>query len=269
MAESSSSFAPILSDTLVTVSFVRNRNALLMRGDLGTLFVDYMLHVSDNRLNYSEEAGRLLKEGLAAFVLHCASRPRMEHIAWTVNLQKPLLNLFLAGDNEDCLVTGRVFTEEVRRGSENLFYSDIVPRRGEPTRRSIVKFEGAAMFAAAEAYYEGSEQRLARYFELGGDDFALLISHPDCDLEWLRRATADTVRNLHEQETVTLIERRKYHWECGCTQEKIMRVVAQACHGDAQTMFEGEETLRAQCPRCGAVYTITREAMEAFLAESK
>src|SRR5262249_33402969 len=145
-----------------------------------------------------EEAGRLLKEGLAAFVLHCASRPRMEHIAWTVNLQKPLLNLFLAGDNEDCLVTGRVFTEEVRRGADNLFYSDIVPRRGEATRRSIVKFDGSAMFAAAEAYYEGSEQRLARYFELGGDDFALLISHPDCDLDWLRGATMDTVRNLHE-----------------------------------------------------------------------
>ncbi|HEY4300088.1 MAG TPA: Hsp33 family molecular chaperone HslO [Candidatus Didemnitutus sp.] len=269
MAESSSSFAPNLSDTMVTVSFVRNRNALLMRGDLGTLFVDYMLHVADNRLNYSEEAGRILKEGLAAFVLHCASRPRMEHIAWTLNLQKPLLNLFLAGDNEDGLVTGRVFTEEVRRGDDNLFYSDIVARRGEPARRSIVKFEGAAMFAAAEAYYAGSEQRLARYFELGGDDFALLISHPDCDLEWLRRATAATVHELQEQETVTLIERRKYHWECGCTQEKIMRVVAQACNGDARAMFADEETLRAQCPRCGAVHTITREAMEAFLAESK
>src|ERR1700690_488626 len=120
MAESTSSFAPNLSDTIITVSFVRKRNALLMRGDLGTLFIDFMLHVADHRLNYSEEAGRLLKEGLAAFVLHCASRPRHEHIAWTLNMQEPLLNLFLAGDNDDCLLTGRVFTEEVRRGAQNL-----------------------------------------------------------------------------------------------------------------------------------------------------
>jgi molecular chaperone Hsp33 len=269
MAESTSSFAPNLSDTVITVSFVRKRNVLVMRGDLGTLFIDYMLHVADHRLNYDEAAGRLLKEGLAAFVLHCASRPRLEHIAWTLNMQKPLLNIFLAGDNEDCLVTGRVFTEEVRRGEQNLFYSDIVPRRGEPARRSIVRFNGAQLFAAAETYYEGSEQRTARYFELGGDEYALLVSHPDCDLDWLRHANATTVRSLAEEETVALIERRQYHWECGCTQEKIMRVVAQAYHGDTAAMFAEEETMRAQCPRCGAVHTITREAMEAFLTESK
>lgn len=269
MPESTSSFAPNLSDTVISVSFVRKRNALLMRGDLGTLFIDFMLHVADHRLNYSEQAGRLLKEGLAAFVLHCASRPRYEHVAWTLNMQEPLLNLFLAGDNEDCLVTGRVFTEEVRRGSQNLFYSDIVPRRGEPTRRSIVRFEGSSLFAAAETYYAGSEQRTARFFELGGDDYALLLSHPDCDLDWLRHASPTTVRSLPEEETLAAIERRQYHWECGCTQEKIMRVVAQAYHGDTRAMFSGEETIRAQCPRCAAVHTITREAMEAFLAESK
>jgi molecular chaperone Hsp33 len=268
MSESTSSFAPNLSDTVVAVSFIRKRNALLMRGDFGTLFVDSMLHVADHRLNYGEQAGRLLKEGLASFVLYCASRPRPEHVAWTINLQEPLLNIFLAGDNEDGLVTGRVFTEEVKRGAQNLFYSDIVPRRGESARRSIVRFEGSALFAAAEAYFASSEQRLARYFELGGDDYALLVSHPDCDVDWLRHASATTVRSLPEDETLTLIERRQYHWECGCTQEKIMRVVAQAYHGDTQAMFAGEETMRAQCPRCGAVHTITREAMEAFLAQS-
>jgi len=183
-------------------------------------------------------------------------------------MQEPLLNIFLAGDNEDCLVTGRVFTEEVRRGAQNLFYSDIVPRRGEAPRRSIVRFDGTGLFGAAETYYSGSEQRVARYFELGGDEFALLVSHPDCDLDWLKHASATTIRGLAEEETVTLIERRQYHWECGCTQEKIMRVVAQAYHGDTQAMFSGEETIRAQCPRCGAVHTITREAMEAFLAQS-
>ena len=37
----------------------------------------------------------------------------------------------------------------------------------------------------------------------------------------------------------------------------------------ADTLFEGEETIRIHCPRCGARYTITREAMEARLAADK
>jgi molecular chaperone Hsp33 len=268
MAESTSSFAPQLSSTVITVNFVRQRNALLVHGDLGTLFVDFMLHVADHGLNYGEGEGGMLKEGLAVFVLHCASRPLQEHIAWTLNFQRPRLNIFLAGDNEDCTVTGRVFTEDVRQGERNLFYSDIVARRGLQPRRSIVHFDGADLFTAAEAYYAGSEQRVARFFELSGDEHALLLSHPDCDLAWLRSVDEATVRALAETETLALIEQRRYRWFCGCTQEKIMRVVAQAYYGDAAAMFGQDETIRAQCPRCGARHVITREAMEAWLTQS-
>lgn len=267
MAESTSSLSPQLSSTVITVQFVRRRNVLLVRGDLGTLFVDFMLHVADHGLGYGEGEGSMLKEGLAAFVLHCASRPLQEHIAWTLNFQRPRLNMFFAGDNEDCTVTGRLFTEDVRHGEHNLFYSDIVARRGLQPRRSIVHFDGADLFAAAETYYAGSEQRVARFFELGGDEYALLVSHPDCDVTWLRAVDTAAVRGLAETETLALIEQRRYRWACGCTQEKIMRVVAQAYYGDAVAMFGGEETIRAQCPRCGARHIITREAMEAWLTQ--
>jgi len=268
MDQSTSSFAPHLSSTVLSVTFVRRRNALLVRGDLGPLFIDFMLHAADNRLDYSSQAGRMMKEGLAAFALHCASRPRGEHLAWTLNFQEPLINLFFTGDNEDCLVAGRVFAEDVRRGQNNLLYIDIVARRGQPPRRSVVTFDGAGLFGAAEAYYARSEQRHARYFDLGGDEFALLVSHPDCDLGWLHTVEAAAVRSLPDTETLSLIERRQYRWQCGCTQEKLMRVIAQAYQGDARAMFAGEETIRAQCPRCAAVHAITREAMEAHLAQT-
>jgi molecular chaperone Hsp33 len=270
MAESSSSssMAPQLSETIISVSFVRHRNVLLVKGDLSPLFVDYLLHVQDHGLNYGELPGFMLKEGLAAFVLHCASRPRNEHIAWTLNFQQPLMNLFLAGDNEDCTVVGRLFTEGVKWNERNLFYSDIVTRRGEQPRRSIVHFGGTSLFTASETYYAASEQRTARYFDLGNDEYALLVSHPDCDLAWLQGLGISAVRALDENETLTLIEQRRYHWSCGCNQEKIMRVIAQAYNGDPDAIFGGEETIRAQCPRCAAIHTITREAMEAYRAKS-
>jgi molecular chaperone Hsp33 len=269
MDTSTSSFAPHLSSTIVSVNFVRNRNALLVRADLGALFVDFMLHAADNRLDYSEQAGRMMKEGLAAFALHCASRPRGEHLAWTLNFQEPLLNLFFTGDNEDCLIAGRVFSDDVRRGQQNLLYSDIVARRGQQPRRSVVHFDGTSLFGAAEAYYARSEQRSARYFELGGDEFALLLSHPDCDLVWLHTVDAAGIRAMSDKETLSLIERREYRWQCGCTQTKLMRVISQTYKGDMRAMFAGEQTIRAQCPRCAAVHVITQEAMAAYLAEAK
>src|ERR1043165_6452230 len=115
---------------IVSVDFVRGRNALLAHGDLGPLFTDYYLHLADNHLKYTPEQDAIFKKALAAFTLHCASRPLNEHLAWTLSFQDPRLNLFLAGDNEDCTVAGRLFTENVRPAEHNTFYSDIVARRG-------------------------------------------------------------------------------------------------------------------------------------------
>src|SRR5581483_249570 len=50
---------------------------------------------------------------------HCASRPWNELIAWTINFQQPLVNLFLTGDNQTGAVTGRVFDENVKEAPEH------------------------------------------------------------------------------------------------------------------------------------------------------
>ncbi|MBI2497675.1 MAG: disulfide bond chaperone [Opitutae bacterium] len=205
---------------------------------------------------------------MAAFTLHCASRPLNEHLAWTMNFQAPRLNLFLAGDNEDCTVTGRLFTENVREAGENTFFSDIVPRRGVEPRRSVVNFRGADVWAAVEGYYARSEQCPARLFVLGGDDHALLMAHPDCDLAWFNTVDAGAVRNLEQTETLAPIQRRHYGWNCGCNQQKILTAIAPAFRADPEGLFGDGETIRVECPRCAAAHTLTREAMEACLARS-
>jgi len=268
VSESTSSFAPHLAASPVSVSFVRGRNAVLVRGDLGTLFVDYFLHLQDHVQPRDAAREKLLAEALALFTLHCAARPRYEHTAWTINLQQPRVNLFLVGDNEDTTVVGRYFTGNVREDARNMFYCDTVPQRGAEARRSAVQFDGADIVRAVETFYRDSEQRPARYFELGQDEHALLVAHPDCDRPWLEGITGEGVLNLAQAETLTLIERRAYRWACGCTQEKILGVIAPAYRSDSAGLFGQDELIRVQCPRCAATHTLTREAMEAYIAQT-
>lgn len=253
--------------SVVTVEFVRHRNALLVRAELGELFTDLYLHLADQGLRHPEALDRFFKDALAAFTLFCASRPRPEHLAWTLGLQAPRANVFLAGDNEDDTVAGRIFTENVREAERNVFYCDVVPRRGAETRRSVVTFDGTDALQAAQTFHADSEQRPARYFHLGGDEYALLVAHPDCDLAWYRSIGQPEIRTLASRETLALIERRDYRWECGCNQRRIMRALAPAARQDMGDLFGEAESIRVQCPRCAAVHVVTREAMEAFLAD--
>jgi molecular chaperone Hsp33 len=252
----------------VRTYFVRNRNALLARADFGDLFVDYYLHLSANQIQVAPAHDAMFKRALAAFTLHCASRPWNELTAWTINFQSPLVNLFLTGDNDTGAVTGRVFDENVKEGPKNLFFADVV-RGQQPKRRSAVEFEGSDPIAAVEKFYAQSEQRAARYFQLGEEDWVMLSEHPDCDLEWFRGLTVEQVRALDKTETLALLERRIQRWHCGCNQQRMMEVLAPTMRHDPEGLFGGDPKIEIRCPRCGARHAITREALEAFVARAK
>ena len=251
----------------VRTYFVRNRNVLFARAEFSDLYVDSYLHLADQGLKLAPEHDVMFKRALAAFTLHCASRPWKEFTAWTINFQAPLVNLFLTGDNETGAVTGRVFDENVKELPENLFYADVVSGN-QPKRRSTVGFTGADPLAAAEKFYAQSEQRMARYFQLGEEDFALVAEHPDCDLNWLRALTAEQVRTLATTETLSLLERRVYRWHCGCNEGRMLEVLASPMRQDPDGLFGGEPKIEIRCPRCGARYIITREALDTFVAET-
>ncbi len=256
---------PAESGLEVRTQFVRNRNALVARADFGELFVDYYLHLSTHGIKVQPEHDAMFKRALAAFTLHCASRPWDEITAWTINFQKPLVNLFLTGDNGTGAVAGRIFDENVKELPENIFYADVVRGRGEK-RRSAVTFTGADPLAAAEKFYTQSEQRGARFFQLGEEEFALVSEHPDCDLEWFRALTPETVLTLEKTETLSLLERRIQRWHCGCNQTRMMEVLAPAMRQDPAALFGDEPKMEIRCPRCRARHLVTREALEAFVA---
>lgn len=250
-------------DTEVRTYFVRGRNALVARAEFSKIYVDYYLHVADCGLQATPEEAEFAKSALAAITLHGASRPRNERAAWTVNFQSPLLNVFAACDNSSETVVANVFSEGVRVGETNLFYADTIRGDAAP-RRSVVDFEGTDFFAAAERYYSHSEQRLTRFFPYGDDEFVLVGAQPDCDLGWLAGLDADAVRDLDKIEELALLEQRQYHFECGCTQARMMRAILPSFRQNADALFEGDEVIRMSCPRCGARHAITREALEAM-----
>lgn len=250
----------------VRTYFVRDRNALLARAEFSELYVDYYLHQGQYGYQHTPEHDGMLKEALAAVTLHCASRPWKEAVAWTVHFQDPLLNLFVTGDNRRSAVVGQLFTEDVKDKGHNLFLSDVaIP--GESTRRSVVEFTGSEPFKAVETLYAQSEQRPARYFRFGPEDFVMISAQPGCDTAWLDALDDESVRTLDERETLSLLEERRYHWECGCTQKRMFEVLAPIMRADPEGLFGEENLIRMSCPRCGAKHTVTREALEAFVLE--
>ena len=93
----------------------------------------------------------------------------------------------------------------------------------------------------------------------------MVSAQPQCDLKWLEELDEAAIRVLDQTEQLSLLEVRHYHWECGCTQERMLGVLAPIMRSDPEGLFDGEESLRMSCPRCGARYLITREALEAFV----
>ncbi len=259
---------PPADGIIVTSEFVRHRNVLLTRARLTDLYLEYYLHVADSGLQIAPEHDRPFKDLLAVTVLYAGSRPRNEYLAWTMNLQEPLLNLFTTADNQADTVAGRIFTENVKRGANNLLYLETVRGR-DPKRRSVIDFTGPEVFAAAETFLTKSEQRPGRFFSLGDEEFVLLSAHPDCDLAWLQGidATGARVRDALAPETIVPLERRRYAWQCGCNEQRMFEVLAPTMRQDADALFQGDDAIRIECPRCAKPYRITREALEAYVAK--
>ncbi|MDB6071895.1 MAG: disulfide bond chaperone [Verrucomicrobiales bacterium] len=246
--------------------FVRHRNALLVRGDFSGLFTDYYLHLMDIGAKHPPELDRMLKEALVGIVMHCASRPWSERHAWTVNYQHPLANFFVTADNNNSCVTGRVFTEDVRVAPRSVFYAQAQKHLGEP-RMSAIEIDDVDFFKAVEQFYKQSEQRVARFFEYAPDDYVFVTAQPQCDVAWLESLTEDDIRKLDKTEEISLLEDRSYHWECGCTMERIYQVLTPHAKLGAESIFADDEFLKVTCPRCGKLYRAHREQFEAWLAD--
>ena len=94
----------------------------------------------------------------------------------------------------------------------------------------------------------------------------MVSAQPDCDMAWFGSLDDAAIRTMDQSETLSLLEKRFYRWECGCNELRMMNVLRSPMLQDADALFGDEPIIRMSCPRCGARYMITREAMEAHIA---
>lgn len=242
----------------VACRFVRGRNALLCTADFGPMFMDVYLHLGQTGVVLGGGADEKLKGLLAALTLHAASRPRAETCAWTLHLEADNVNLFGVAENPTGHVTGQVFTTNVRSTGGNVLHAEVAGQ-GRERRRSTVDVGSPDIFRAAAEYYARSEQRPARYFELGGDRFALLAAQPDCDTFWLEAAGPDDIRALAADSSRQPMETRNYRFLCGCGPRRLAAALEPALRGDLDGIFAGDSHITVTCPRCGTRHELARE----------
>ncbi len=248
--------------------FVRERNALLVRGQFPLMYTDYYLHLMQHGIKYEEQHDTLLKNTFSALTLHLASRPWGETTAWTLNFQAPLINVFAAGSNRTGGITGRVFTEDVKKSERQTLHSQTTDDGGS-LRNSVIEIKGLDIFHAVEDYYLQSEQRPAKLYDLGDEDFVMISAQPECDLDWFESLDSDKVRDIDTAETLSLLEKREYKFDCGCSEERFFPMFATLPEEDRDHVFADVGMAVVTCPRCGAKIPVSRENFEKFMADEK
>lgn len=249
--------------TRIESIFVRHRNALMIRANFTGLFTDYYIHLMDHKIRHHPELDLMLKEHLAMLSLYLTTRPWAETTGWTVNLRAPRVNLFAAGGCTQEAIVGRLFTEDVREPDRHYFYSQTTsPYQKEP-RLSTMEMESRQPLEWFEAFYHQSEQRPGRAFHMGDDDYTVVVAQPDCDLDWLASLDVDAVRQIEQTEECKLLEVRRLRFFCGCDLNKILPLLS-SWKNRLDVLFGEDETIKVQCPRCAAVYPVTREMVRDF-----
>jgi len=247
--------------TTIESVFVRHRNALLLRGQFTPLYTDYYLHLMQHGIRHAPELDQMLKDAMTVLVLHLVARPWAETIAWTANLRAPRINLFVTGGSVQEAIAGRIFTEDIREPDRNFLYSQTTSNTLTEPRTSTLEITGKDAFAWISQFYEQSEQRPARAFRLDDENFALIAAQPDCDTAWFDSLDEVAVAKIDATEETTLLETRRFRFECGCTLEKILPVLG-GWKDRLDELFGDTDSVNVQCPRCAAKYIVTREMIQ-------
>lgn len=246
------------SGAVIEALFVREHNALLCAGDFGPIFMDFYLHLGQNGVVLSGGTDEQLKLLLVAVTLHAATRPHAETWAWTLHLEREQLNLFALTENPTGHVVGQLFDENVKSTGADVLHLEMATAGGL-RRRSVVDLSGGeGILGVAEAYYRQSEQRPARFFDLGNDAFCIVSAQPDGDLDWLMNVTSEEVDHRWKNAAQDPLETRSYVFCCGCSPARIAEAISPALRGDLDGVFQSEHVIRVSCPRCGAKHEIDR-----------
>lgn len=234
---------------------------MFARGQFEGIYDGYLDHARDLGRLPEDAALQLMRKTLAAATLQLSLLPPDQFCSWTFNFDELRLNLFVAGDNNEFQITGRVHQENVKTvGVSRFFYESQRPNH-QPAR-SVVDFKGVDVIEAFREYYRRSLQTRATIFELADDDFLLIQGLPNVDVDWFEGLDADSARAMVES-GLEPIERRCYRFACGCDIKRIIDAVRGMYSGRIEELFGDQDLVDIQCPRCGRAWSLRRNDIEA------
>lgn len=253
--------------TQITTQLERRRDVLLSVGDPHAIHRDLELHLLSIGSTLDPFALQLLKDGLTAMAFYMVSRPRFDTFGWTINLQKPPLNLFFTGSASDGAVVGRAFVEHVQPGPRNLFIAQTIRPNTEP-QSSTIEVDGVDILGMLEHFSAKSDQQPVRFFHGSEEEVLLVSALPGADREWLASLDEARAFDLTKQADLKFLSRREITFRCGCDRNRIARIVENLYRDDPQDLFRGETSVEAECPRCGTTHVITRADFDVAATQS-
>ncbi|MGQ9590159.1 MAG: Hsp33 family molecular chaperone HslO [Planctomycetota bacterium] len=248
-----------------TTHLSRKRDVLVAVGDPGPLHRTLERHLALIGAAEDPAALRILEDALSAVALYMVSRPRFDSIGWTIHLEQPLRNVFVAGAAEEGSVVGRTFRDGVRRSEKNAFYAQ-TSRPASKLQTSSVPVEGGDVFKIVEQYCSQSDQQPARLFRLPGGRAAFVSAFPDTDREWLRALEAEEALRLAEDPESKLLSDPTIVFRCGCDGARIAKFLAEIYKDGPDDLFRGDPFVEVECPRCARKHVIARERFDKELA---
>ncbi len=239
----------------------RDHDLLVTFGAFGPMFAAYLDHARRWESEPDGLSQTLMRQGLGAATLHLAARPPGESVGWTIHVHRPPTSLFITGDSREAVVTGRVFTQNVRPADRSRMYVQTSRSAGTPSQ-STIEVLGLDVLGMFEQYYRQSEQTPARLFEIDEDSFLMLSALPEADTRWLDAVSRQEALGIAEDELKPLGQ-TTYHFRCGCNTERMLEVVRTMFRKDPDELFRGVPGVEISCPRCGRRWWIDRARFDA------
>ncbi len=252
---------PALGEAKIPRYLVDEHHVVIAIADFDPLFRAYLDHARRWDREPDPFESVLMRQALAGTCLYLSGRRDAESRAWTINLHKPALNVFVTGDAADDHVTARLFTENIVTSEASRMYCQVQPHaqpdgKPLPLRETVIEVSGLDVLRMFETFCKQSDQGSVRFFDYEDSRSAMVVGLPGCDPDWI--AALDRERTLELVENARLLETRQFAFACGCSEEKMFDVVSSVYEGRPDALFQGEEGVEVQCPRCGHEWLLRR-----------
>jgi hypothetical protein len=249
---------------LVKRSYLPGAEFLLMELYGRPLFDGFDAWVRANDLPRPEGAALELLHGLLSAVCTWVTfQPNDSMAAWTLALPVQRWRIFVAADASERTCIARWSPYGASGGPDHPLFDAQLRRRGAPVQQSTIDPSGSTAMGLIAEFFARSHQNPGKFFYDPREEIAqMLVAVADHDLAWLRALDGipegELIPESHLPPRHPIHQPQFLQYQCGCTSERIRKVVLSAAGGNVSAVFGNEAEVEVECPRCGRSVALRR-----------